>query len=161
MKMNQNMLDFVRAIPNDVNQLRLLAHKSEAHWDYNETFMTIFDQVFNITEQFICKNPVYVLWNDTNPVAFWGLEQEEDCLELQYFYVEQSDIGKGYGKQMWNHMINWCEEHNIHSIHFVTSPQAIGFYNKMGATNDRMTQSVIDGRTIPHFTYKIERRNHG
>ncbi len=155
MNMNSNKQDFVRAIPNDVSKLRLLAHKSEAHWGYNENFMDIFDQVFNITEQFIRRNPVFVLWSDTDPVAFWGLMKDDVCWELEYFYVEVSSLGKGYGKQMWSHMINWCEEHKIQTIHFVTSTQAVGFYERMGATKDYMAQSVIDGRSIPHFTYEV------
>ena len=75
--------------------------------------------------------------------------------KLEYFYVSERDLGKGYGKQMWNHMTNWCKEHKIQKIHFVTSDQAIGFYEKMGAIQDGMSQSTIDDRDIPHFICEL------
>lgn len=40
-------------------------------------------------------------------------------------------------------------------IHFVTSPQAVGFYRKMGAVRDGETRSPVDGRPVPHFVYDV------
>ena len=151
----ESMIKFVRAIPEDVEYLRLLAHKSEAHWGYDKKFMDTFDSKFNITEQFILNNPVYVIWKNFIPAAFWGLRRDFEMWELEYFYVSERELGKGCGKQMWNHMTNWCREHKIRKIHFVTSYQAVGFYEKMGAVQDGTFQSMIDGRAIPHFIYEL------
>lgn len=145
---------YKKATSKNILELRSLAHQSEAYWGYSNQFMSVFDETFNITEEFIRSNPVYVLWDGNKVVAFWGL-RTDNIWELEYFYVKESELGKGYGKILWNHMIKWCEEHDIHKIHFVTSHQAIGFYNKMGATLDSMAQSVIDKRDIPHFIYEI------
>ena len=150
------MLRFVQATPETVEDLRLIAHESEAHWGYNKEFMDAFDRKFNITEEFILHHPVYVLWNDTAAVAFWGLRRDSDAWELEYFYVTEQDLGKGYGKQMWKHMTDWCKDRNIKSFHFVTSHQAVGFYEKMGAIQDGSSKSMIDGRAIPHFKYELD-----
>ena len=40
--------------------------------------------------------------------------------DMEYFYVSEQDICKGFGKQMWDHMTNWCREQKIRKIHFVT-----------------------------------------
>ena len=151
----EDMIKFARATPENVEHLRSIAHDSEAHWGYDKEFMDAFDCKFNITEKFILNQPVYVLFRGSVPVAFWGLRQDLETWELEYFYVSEQDLGRGYGKQMWDHMINWCKEHKIRKIHFVTSHQAIGFYEKMGAVQDGMSQSMIDGRTIPHFVYEL------
>ena len=149
------MIKFVQAIPEDVENLRSLAHESEAHWGYDKKFMDVFDRIINITEEFILNNPVYVIRENLNPVAFWGLRRDFEMWELEYFYVSERDLGKGFGKQMWDHMTNWCKEHKIKRIHFVTSYQAVGFYEKMGAIQDGNSQSMIDGRSIPHFIYIV------
>ena len=75
----RGMVKFVRAIPDDVEYLRTLAHKSEAHWGYDKKFMDTFDSKFNITEKFILNNPVYVIWKNFIPVAFWGLDAILKC----------------------------------------------------------------------------------
>lgn len=46
----EGMMQFVQAIPENVENLRALAHKSEAHWGYDKKFMDTFDSKFNITE---------------------------------------------------------------------------------------------------------------
>lgn len=149
------MMKFVKALPEDAEYLRSLAHKSEAHWGYDKKFMEAFDSEFNITEKFVLNNPVYILLENSIPVAFWGLRCDSEMLELEYFYVLERDLGKGYGKQMWVHMTNWCKEHKIRKIHFVTSHQAVGFYEKMGAVQNGISKSMIDGRAIPHFIYEL------
>ena len=146
--------EFIRAAAGDAEALRLLAHKSEAHWGYDEKFMAEFDRSFNVTEEFILSNPTFVLREDASPVAFWGLRPDFDTWELEYFYVSSEALGKGYGKHMWEHLTKWCREHEIKRIHFVTSHQAIGFYEKMGATLSGTSKSMIDGREIPYFTYE-------
>ena len=150
------MIKFVQAGPEDVESLRVLAHDSEAHWGYGQQFMETFDSKFNVTEQFIANNPTYVLREDSALVAFWGLRRDFEAWELEYFYVAKQKFGKGYGKRMWNNMIGWCKAHKIRKIHFVTSPQAVGFYEKMGAIQDGVSQSMIDGRDIPRFIYDLD-----
>lgn len=150
-----NMIKLVKAIPEDVQHLRSLAHKSEFHWGYDKKFMDVFDSKFNITEKFILNNPVYVIRKNEISIAFWGLRCDFETWELEYFYVPRRYLEKGYGKQMWYHMTNWCKEHKIRAIYFVTGHQVVGFYEKMGAVQDGVSQSMIDGRPIPHFIYEI------
>lgn len=146
---------FVKASQADVDSLRILASRSEAHWGYDKGFMHIFDCKFNITREFICENPVYILREQGIPVAFYGLKPTDEGWELEYFYVADHALGEGYGRSMWRHMTEWCQAHQVGKIQFVTSPQAAGFYEKMGAVGNGMVSSGIDGRPIPSFTYKI------
>ena len=69
--------------------------------------------------------------------------------------MAEERLGRGLGKQMWEHMTGWCEKKEICRIHFVTSPQAVGFYRKMGAVRDGETRSPVDGRPVPHFVYDL------
>lgn len=148
-------LEFVRAEPEDTRLLRRLARASEAHWGYGEAFMDNFDAEFNIAEEFIRCNPVFVAWDHGGPAAFWGIRRDGDEWELEYFYVAEEMLGRGLGKQMWRHMTGWCGKQGIGRIHFVTSPQAVGFYRKMGTVQDGERRSLVDGRPVPHFVYNV------
>ena len=113
--------------------------------------MDTFDRKFNITQEFIEGHPVFVFQKDGEPAAFWGVIPEGDRCVLEYFYIAAAYLGKGYGRRMWEHLTFWCRNHGIRRIHFVTSWEAAGFYEKMGAQRDGEAVSVIDGRKIPCF----------
>lgn len=144
-----------QAQPGDLASLRRLAHDSEAHWGGSPAFMEAYDQSYNITADFLFQQPVYVLWDNGTPAAFWGLEPSGDGWELAFFYVEEALLGRGLGRQLWQHLTGWCREHGIDQFRFVTSPEAAAFYKKMGAVQERLVPSVIDGRPIPRFKYDV------
>lgn len=149
-------MTFLQATQDDTDLLRRLAYESESYWGYDDAFMKKFNQDFNVTSHFIRQNPVYIAVVDEKIAAFFGLKQNADDWELEYFYIAADYMRKGYGKRMWSYLTAWCRSHDITSFHFVTSPQATGFYEKMGAVQDRVAVSVIDGRPIPHFIYSVD-----
>ncbi len=151
--MRNEILHFKEGRPEDAVQLRELAYQSERHWGYDPAFMEVFDRTFNITEQFILEHPVFTAWEKDQLAGFWGLQMKKEKWELEYFYVSEAVIGHGVGRQMWSHMTDWCREHGICHIHFVTSPQAVGFYERMGAVQAGTVPSSIDGREIPYLVY--------
>lgn len=148
-------MNFVRAQKEDVKHLRQIAFYSERHWGYSSAFMHVFDEEFNITTEFIKYHPTFVGMEGDMPCCFWGIIRSEDSCELEYFYVDENVLGHGYGKTMWLHMLNWCKENEIERISFVTSLQAVGFYEKMGACVSGEALSTIDGRVIPRLTYIV------
>ena len=156
----EGTLSFVRAEEKQTRPLRALARASEAHWGFSEEFLREFDRTFNITEDFIRANPTYAAWEGETPLAFWAMRRE-DGWELEFFYIAEQAIGTGLGRKMWSHLTDWCRRQGIETFHFVTSPQAVGFYEKMGAVQDRMTVSSIDGRPIPHFVVPAEALGQG
>lgn len=145
-----------QAAPGDLDALRRLAHRSEAHWGGSEAFMAAYDQSYNITADFLLRQPVYVLWAEGAPAAFWGLEQHGGGWELAFFYVDEPRLGQGLGRRLWKHLTGWCRAQGIDEFRFVTSPEAAAFYEKMGAVPEGLVPSVIDRRPIPCFRYNIQ-----
>ncbi|MGL5434059.1 MAG: GNAT family N-acetyltransferase [Lachnospiraceae bacterium] len=145
-------MEFRKADIQDTNELRTIARNSEAYWGYDELFMEKFDSDFNISKDFISEYSVYLATEDDNVICFWGIKNTQDNWELEYFYIARAWIGKGYGKKMWSHFTEWCREHQVSQVSWVTSPHAIGFYQNMGAVRGADVRSAIDGRPIPRFT---------
>jgi N-acetylglutamate synthase-like GNAT family acetyltransferase len=117
--------------------------------------MDKFKSIYNVTEEFISNNPTYVIELDENIIGFYGFCDKETSLE--YLYVEPQMIGKGYGKLLWNHMVESCRKQDIKEIVLVTSPQAKEFYVKMGAVPSGEVDSiVIKDRKVPRLIYRLE-----
>lgn len=144
-------MEFYRAGKEDTGQLRRLAYESEAYWGYDAAFMEAFEKQYNITEDFVMTNPAYAAADSQGLLGFWGLAQRDSKWCLEYFYVNANRIKTGLGKSLWNHLTGWCKENQIGELEFVTSPQAVGFYEKMGAVAVGEKKSPIDGRPIPNL----------
>lgn len=144
---------FRKAEKRDVPSLRMLAVRSEAVWGFDEQFLRIFDENYNITEQFVENNTSFVLEEHGKILGFWGIIRQKDIAELEFLYVDVKHIGKGVGRTLWNHMVQYCSSEGIKRIEFVTSEPAAAFYLKNGARLNGSTNSSIDGREIPRLFY--------
>lgn len=143
------------ATPDEGEVLSQLAARSEAYWGYDEAFMARFRELYRITETFIAANPTFVMVESDQILGFFSLIRESTPVTLEYFYIDPSMIGKGYGKQMWQHLILQCQTLGIESLEWVTSPQAKEFYLRMGAVQTGESKSMINDRMLPQFQIEI------
>ena len=92
--------------------------------------MEQFDRAFNITEAFIRENPVYAAWDGARPMGFGGVKGRRGRMGIGIFlYRKTASQPWIWGADVGN-MAAWCKTHGIADIHFVTSPQAVGFMKK-------------------------------
>jgi N-acetylglutamate synthase-like GNAT family acetyltransferase len=136
----------------EASELSRIAIESESYWGYDSDYMDKFKVIYQVTEEFIRKNPTFILYEDGRIIGFYALLIKPEGNELEFFYIEAQCIGKGYGEKMWNHLKNYCKGHNIKDFTLVTSPQAKEFYEKMGAAQIREVESTLKkGRRIPEL----------
>ena len=77
---------------------------------------------------------------------------------LKYLFIEPQYIGRGYGKVLWNHLVEYCEIMGFKEFSIVTSPQAKEFYVKMGAVPCGDVESLLKkGRIIPLLIYTVKK----
>lgn len=151
------MFSIRRAQPSDSETLTGVAVRSEAHWGYDPAFMETFREVYQVTEEFIARNPTFVAEEDGTIVGFYALVPEEAGPSLEYLYLEPSHIGKGLGKALWDHMIAFCRQRRFAEIHLVCGPQPKAFYLKMGAVAVGEVDSLVTpGRNVSKLAYRIE-----
>ena len=150
------MKTIVRASPKDLEVLANLEIRSESYWGYSNEFMDRFKEIYLITKEFIINNPTYILKDDDNIIGFYGilLNDVEDSLE--YLFIEPKYIGKGYGKILWNHALEECKKLSIKEFTIITSPDARGFYLRLGATIYTQVDSLIsNGSKTPKLIYRL------
>lgn len=152
------MSNIRRAQTSESEILTNIAIKSEAYWGYDSNFMEIFKSIYKVTEEFISNNPTFVVEEDDNIVGFYGVLVGDKEISLEYLFIDPKYIGKGYGKSLWNHMVDNCANLGIKEFVIITSPQAKEFYTKMGAIPTGEVDSlVIKGRKVPRLIYTLEK----
>lgn len=153
--MTKAALTVRRATAGESKALTDIACRSEAYWGYDPVFIERFECVYQVTEKFINENPTFLMQQDSEIVAFYGLLMGPE-VSLEYFFVEPRYIGKGYGRLLWKHLVERCKELGIGEFHIVTSPQAKEFYVKMGAVPRGEVESLLrKGRMVPLLAYTV------
>lgn len=140
----------------EIDYLSELVYNSEKSLGFDESYMSIFKDKYNINKEFIKNNPSYCMIEDDNIIGFFGLQNNEPAYELEFFYINSDYLGKGYGKIMFQLLIEQFKALNIREINLVTSPESIEFYTKLGAVKIGETKSLIDcNRIIPKLKFII------
>ena len=151
------MYHFRKAESSDSIALTELAIFSEAHWGYDKEFLDQFYDLYKVSEEYIENNPVYILYSDEENIGFFGLLPSDDVAILEHLFISPRFIGKGFGKMIWDYMLQVCKKLEISEIEFVTSPQAKDFYLKQGASFiEEVDSLVIKNRKVPKFAYRLQ-----
>ncbi|TJX68094.1 GNAT family N-acetyltransferase [Soehngenia saccharolytica] len=133
-----------RAYPFEAGVLTDLAVASEAYWGYDKKFLDTFRAVYKVSEDYIINNPTFVLEEDDKAIGFYSIIENSEGVVLEYFYIDPSYIRKGYGRILWDHLIEFCKNRGILEFDFVASNEAVPFYEKMGAIKVGETKSLVE-----------------
>lgn len=142
----------------EADSLTALMRRSKAHWGYTTEFLEAVVDQLTITEADIASRAVTVLETDGQAAGFYVLEPTDDpaTLMLRDLFVDPCNIGAGYGKYLWDHAVAQARKQAISALIFDADPNALGFYQHMGAVQIGETAStVISGRVLPQMRYLI------
>ncbi|EJQ10037.1 N-acetyltransferase [Bacillus cereus] len=143
-----------KALLSEANELSELALHSKATWNYSEEFILACKEDLTITEEYIKNNFVYVLENDNTKIGFFSFLRNDNALD--FLYMHPSYKGKGYGKILWEFVIEQAEGIGMKSFTIDSDPNAKGFYLKMGAKLIGETPStVFKDRLLPLLKYDV------
>lgn len=146
----------VKASPKDADLLADLEVRSESYWGYSSEFMEKFKRIYLITEEFIADHPTYMLKDNETIIGFYGILQGDREDSLEYLFIEPEYIVKGYGRLLWNHALEECRKLGVTEFTIITSPDARGFYFRLGATIFNEVDSLIaDGKKTPKLIYRL------
>lgn len=122
-----------RAQPEHTNLLTAIAISAKRHWNYPEAWIQHWLPQLTISEEYITTNEVWMMLDEEKPIAFYSISQSEEGCELGHLWVLPEYIGKGIGKQLFNHVRERCKVLDIHRLIIYSDPNAQAFYEKMGA----------------------------
>ncbi|MCH4566768.1 GNAT family N-acetyltransferase [Bacillus sp. ES1-5] len=143
-----------KALLSEANELSELALHSKATWNYSEEFILACKGDLTVTEEYIKNNFVYVLENDNTKIGFFSFLRDDNALD--FLYIHPRYKGKGYGKILWEYVIEQANELGIKSFTVDSDPNAKGYYLKMGAKLIGETPSTVcKDRLLPLLKYDV------
>ena len=139
-----------KATIDEAGYLSELSFRSKAYWGYSEAFMEACRKDLTILPEDILSSIIFVLEDDKVIKGFIGLEIEDGSCLLSNLFIDPNEIGKGYGRRLWLHMLEVAKELNVHSILIHSDPYAEDFYLAMGARRiGEIESTVFEGRKLP------------
>ncbi|ENQ3107427.1 Predicted acetyltransferase, GNAT superfamily [Bacillus sp. 491mf] len=139
----------------EANELSNVALSSKATWNYSEEFILACKEDLTITEQYIKNNYVYILEENQDMIGFFSFQRRE-VDSLDFLYLHPIYKGKGYGRILWESVVQKAGELNIKSFTIDSDPNAKGYYVKMGAELIGETPStVFKNRMLPLLRYDV------
>ena len=140
-----------RARPSDAPQLTSLARASKAHWGYPKEWLDLWEADLAISSETIQRAIGYVAEVGDDIVGFWvrvPLDSEQPT--PGWLFIDPKYMGQGLAQALWTELRKDASELGITSFVIEADPNAVGFYQKLGAeTIDQKESSVIPGRIIP------------
>jgi GNAT superfamily N-acetyltransferase len=147
-----------QAREDEANLLTSLTLRSKAHWGYDAAFMA--DAVEDLTFRAAKFQPdfhVYVIEEQKKIIGFCSLIPIDlKTVELFDLFVEPEFIGKGYGKQLWDHAVTIARRYHFRILVLTADPFAEAFYLRQGAVRaGEKASNIRPDRMLPLMTYPL------
>lgn len=148
-----------KAMTHEADDLSNLVLRSKAYWGYSEAFLEACRETLKITPAQIASSHVVVAEEDGLVKGVYILNKESDSSGLLHsLFIDSSAIGKGYGKALWNDMIETAAVWGLRTILIHSDPYAERFYLLMGAKRiGEVASAVSPDRKLPLMEFAIRR----
>ncbi|MDX9865747.1 MAG: GNAT family N-acetyltransferase [Anaerolineaceae bacterium] len=153
------LIEIVRAQPEDAQKLTEIAMAAKRHWGYPENWMVKWQEVLTISPDSVSANTVYkALW-DGELIGFYVLIFTHEKLELKHMWVHPDKIGHGTGKRLMAHVIHQAALTDHENMEIESDPNAVDFFKKMGARSVGARIYKLEGskRILPLLYLNIPR----
>ncbi|NJN80197.1 MAG: GNAT family N-acetyltransferase [Anaerolineales bacterium] len=144
-------LKISRAQAEHASILTEISISAKRHWNYPEAWIQHWLPILTISADYISTHEVWMMLDETKPIAFYSLSQNKDTCELDHLWVLPDYIGKGIGKQLFNHALERCKKLGASVLKIESDPNAQTFYERMGATKvgENHSQLFSEDRVLP------------
>lgn len=143
-------------MPHEAGKLRDLAHRSKAHWPYSANFLEAARPLLQLSDADIAEQEVHVLERDGALLGWHRITFHGDQAELEDLWLEPAVIGKGHGRELFDHAADLARGHGAVVLEWDAEPFARGFYEAMGGVEiGRTPSAALPGRTLPRMRLEL------
>lgn len=144
------------AVEADAESLTRIAHEAKRQWGYPESWIEHWQDDLTISPDYLANNHAVVAETNGQIIGFYSLVDHHHKVELDHMWVAPEQMGRGVGKELFFHAMQYAAANNISEVEISSDPNAEGFYSKMGAYRIGETVSEIDGqpRSLPQMSIK-------
>jgi hypothetical protein len=80
------MYNILAATGHEASELSRIAIESELYWGYDSDYMDKFKVNYQVTEEFIRKNPTFILYDNGTIIGFYALSINPEENSIEYFF---------------------------------------------------------------------------
>ena len=147
-----------RAKPEDADAFTEIAHSAKRHWGYPEPWIEAWRDVLTMRPEFIAGNIAYAAIENGRAVGFYVLTTEADGIHLDHLWILPEAMRRGIGRSLFAHAVQQAKAAGFAAIKIEADPNAVGFYQRMGARRVGSSVSEVEGerRELPLLQYQLE-----
>jgi GNAT superfamily N-acetyltransferase len=152
-------VQILRAKPKDAATLTEIAFAAKRHWGYPEQWIQNWSHLLTIQPGCIAGHETYAAWMDGHAVGFYSLSRGLDRMNLEHLWVLPEAMGRGVGRALFVHAVERVRASGCAMLEIESDPNAVGFYEQMGAHRAGATVTELEGRPreLPVLVYEIDR----
>jgi ribosomal protein S18 acetylase RimI-like enzyme len=146
-----------KAVPSDHHELTRLAHAAKRHWGYSDELLALWKDSLTITADDLREDLVFCAERDGVIAGFCSTSGDGAVREVEHLWVMPRHIGSGLGRALLEHVIHELRAAGVERLRIESDPNAVGFYEKMGACRIGDVPATPAGRTLPLLELVITR----
>jgi GNAT superfamily N-acetyltransferase len=122
-------------------RLKEIAIDSKGFWGYEPGLVREWADRGDFSAETLQKLALFVAEVDGRSIAWASVELREDVAWLADLWVEPVWIGKGIGARLFREAAAYARAAGATTMEWEAEPNAVGFYEKMGAKDVRVGTS--------------------
>jgi GNAT superfamily N-acetyltransferase len=140
-----------RGKADDFAQLREIAIAAKAHWGYGLQRVREWAESGDFEPESMGARLVYVAEAPAERIGWASLVPRGDVGWLEDLWIDPSWIGRGIGRLLFDHVVTCARELGARRLEWEAEPNARGFYERMGGTYVRESETTEWGRVLEVF----------
>lgn len=149
-------LIYLEAVSTDSKLLTETSFHSKKMWGYSDELMNLWKQDLEISEEYILKNKVFKIYDEKVFIGFFAFKSHEaKVIELDHLWLKPGQIKKGYGRSVFEFILNYLRNTGHLNFNLTAEPNAKGFYDKMGGKVLGKFQSKVSGRILDIYQFTV------
>jgi GNAT superfamily N-acetyltransferase len=152
-------MEIRRAEASEAEALSAIARASKAHWPYAPEQIEAWREDLTLSVQQVVAYPTFVVEGDGVVVGFYQLLAAQETWVLEHLWVLPAHMGKGAGRALLQHAMDFARLHGAQDISIDADPHAEAFYAACGAETLERKAAPIDGapdRVRPQMIMRIK-----
>jgi GNAT superfamily N-acetyltransferase len=137
-----------RAWTDEGARLKEIAFDAKASWGYERDRVREWADHGDFTPERLRELVVFVADSGGRAIGWASLIQRAEVGWLEDLWVDPDWMRQGVGAQLFRRMAEHAKELGATRLEWDAEPNAIGFYEKMGGTHVRESESTEWGRTL-------------
>ena len=135
------------ALPSQAATLTRIALAAKRHWGYPEHWIEIWTPLLTFTPADLAQADFFVANVDDEMAGFYSLTVAGPRAELGNLWVLPAFMGQGIGRGLFEHALSCARELGCSTLEIEADPNAVGFYEKMGACIVGQRVGEVDGQS--------------